>query len=714
MVLIKKIHLMFLSIGLLLAINATCQVPVNDFEIDLFEYKTKYQKSILAGDKNEQARLLKIIVQDYNAKNTWDSVYVYNDLLSTVQLELGNKEGYLDAYMVNLSIDEISKKSISNHEEKIKVISKYLDDTDISDFRKGQIAEVIAKYIFYNIDRDSSIIIMDKAIAYSEMPTVEKAYALGQRTQKAAFLNGMGRNEEAINELIYVANNEQFSFEPALKRWYVFDQLGELFLDIDDFTKAEEYFNKAIRVADENNYLSSAADSKQIFGGAKIKEGKVEEGYLLLNQSIKIFRKKNKFRNLVSVFSTFGESYLKNGNLELAKSYIDSANLYLVKVNESTISTNKKAIIGNLNLLKAKYYVGMKEYNKATPLLVTLSDEKLIKDYPKFRLQTNYLKYQIEKAKGNTSKSLSFYENYIQQRDSISERNNAMRVQVIEAQFNRQEQNKKIAILDAVTEEQKKSLSLRNTALIIGGVMLAFLAGLLIGLYRLFRKNKEYQSKLEMQNITIQTALAENKVLIKEIHHRVKNNLQVISSLLSLQERKVTDENTKEALKSSKTRVETMSILHQSLYQGDEIRGIGVKDYFTDLVNNLIDTYSVNSNIITSVDIDDLKIDVDSLIPLGLVANELICNAIKHGIGNGEQGEIHISLKDLDDAIVLCVEDSGGRLPSNRLEVKTGSLGVKLIKAFSNRLDGIVKVDVGDSTKISLHVNKDNINFINE
>lgn len=705
---------MVLCIVLMHSSDVSGQVEINDFEINHIEYQQKYRQAIIDGDKKRQAELLEIIVKDYNAQSKWDSVYRYNNLIAEVQLELGNKERYLNAYMVNISINEILENSNSNHKEKIEEIAKYMDDLDLSNFRRGEIAVMVGKYIFYNVDRDSAIVVMDKAIAFAEMPEVDKAYALGMRTQKAAFLNGMNRNEEAINELIYVANNENFTFEPALKRWYVLDQLGELFLDIEDYRKAEEYFTKAIRLAEENNYVSSEADSKLIFGGAKIKEGKVDEGQLMINQSLEVFRSKNKYRNIVSVFTTLGESYLKKNNLNKVKSSIDSAEIYLDYVQESSIATNRTAIMINLNLLKAEYYLRSEKYEMIEPLLLEFFDDKVEKDYPSFTLRSNYLYYEMNKAKGNTSASLDYYERYIAQRDALADKNNSVRVQLIESQFNRQEQDKQIAVLDAVTEEQQKSLSTRNTALVIGGFMLAFLAGLLIGLYRLFKKNKEYQSKLEVQNMTIQNALAENKILIKEIHHRVKNNLQVISSLLSLQERKVTDENTKEALKSSKTRVETMSILHQSLYQGDEVRGIGVKKYFTDLISNLIDTYTVNDNIQTRIDIDELRIDVDSMIPIGLVANELICNALKHGLGDRENGYIAVSLKEVDDKVILSVADSGAKLSQNALKVREGSLGVKLINAFTNRLDGKLEVQTGSETKISLLIDKENINFIDE
>jgi len=166
------------------------------------------------------------------------------------------------------------------------------------------------------------------------------------------------------------------------------------------------------------------------------------------------------------------------------------------------------------------------------------------------------------------------------------------RTQRLESEFNRKAQDEQIAQLDRDKAEQSRVLAQRNKAMIIGFGFLAVVTSLLFFLLKLYRRNQEKNKQLESQNDVINKALGENKLLLKEIHHRVKNNLQVISSLLSLQERKVDDEQTKEALKSSKTRVETMSILHQSLYQNEEYRLISAPEYFYKLIDNLTQTYA--------------------------------------------------------------------------------------------------------------------------
>jgi len=640
------IAIMLLWLMLLLACNSSAQVETNNFEVDIEDYMAKYDLALKQENRKDQADILEVIVKHYNEKGNWDSVFHYNVLLANAQLKLGNKERYLNAYMVNISIADMSDKFDLDPAESIEEIYKYAADLDLHAFRRGEIYGVVARYVFDNVDRDSAIVLLDKAIEISKDPEVEKQYLLALRKQKGIYLNGMGRYDEAIKELLSIVNMENFSLNSTYLRWSIYDELGDMFYEIGDHSKAEYYYRKCIRLADESQYEYSAAYSRKSLAELKLLEDNYDEAKLLFEKSLQVFSKKQKNLDMASAYMGLTRIALKRNDEIGIQSYLTPLDSAISNI--SVGSSNQAIVKLSHELLRGELYIYFSELNNAEAVISRLSENKDIRNIPNFSLEFERLKYMFSKASGDDIGALQNYERYIVLKDSIDDMSSDARIQVLESEFNRQEQNKQIAVLDAVTQEQKNSLALRNKALIIGGVMLAFLAGLLIGLYNLYRKNKEYQSKLESQNITIQNALAENKVLIKEIHHRVKNNLQVISSLLSLQERKVTDENTKDALKSSKTRVETMSILHQSLYQGDEVREIGVKEYFTQLVGNLIDTYTVNDNISTRIDVDDLRI------------------------------------------------------------------GVKLINAFANRLDGELKIESGESTKISLVIDKKNISFTND
>ena len=138
-----------------------------------------------------------------------------------------------------------------------------------------------------------------------------------------------------------------------------------------------------------------------------------------------------------------------------------------------------------------------------------------------------------------------------------------------------------------------------------------------------------------MQNTIVFEALKEKDFLLREIHHRVKNNLQVISSLLSLQARQIGDKNIQKAINEGRSRVRSMALIHQNLYQNENLTGVSVERYLSNLLSELFDTYKVDSDKITlHFNIQDIDLDVDTMVPFGLILNELISNCLKHAFPN--------------------------------------------------------------------------------
>ena len=155
--------------------------------------------------------------------------------------------------------------------------------------------------------------------------------------------------------------------------------------------------------------------------------------------------------------------------------------------------------------------------------------------------------------------------------------------------------------------------------------------------------------KVEKQKAVIEKSLDEKEFLLKEIHHRVKNNLQVISSLLNLQSRTVDDEKVQSALNEGRNRVRSMAIIHQNLYQKDNLAGISMSTYLGELSQEIVDSYSVNQVVNVSLDIEDIHLDVDTAVPIGLIVNELVSNSMKYGFSNQNQGVIKIELFKAND-----------------------------------------------------------------
>jgi PAS domain S-box-containing protein len=195
-------------------------------------------------------------------------------------------------------------------------------------------------------------------------------------------------------------------------------------------------------------------------------------------------------------------------------------------------------------------------------------------------------------------------------------------------------------------------------------------------------------------------SLKEKEVLLKEIHHRVKNNLQVISSILNLQSSFVKDQKTLEILDESRNRIRSMAIIHENLYRTTNFSSIDFSSYLLNLTTNLISSYHVQSGIIRlQTEMDPIDLVLDQAIPCGLLVNELITNTIKYAFPDKKDGEILIGLKEENNRILLKIEDNGIGLPEGFDISKSDTLGLQLVATLVEQLDGEITVNNFHGTK---------------
>ena len=257
---------------------------------------------------------------------------------------------------------------------------------------------------------------------------------------------------------------------------------------------------------------------------------------------------------------------------------------------------------------------------------------------------------------------------------------------------------------EATIAQQKSELALKNTQqkylMGIGGMLLLLLGGAFFA----FRSKQKSNQALEEKNKEI-------NMLFGEVHHRVKNNLQILSSLLHLQSRYITDDAALSAVKEGQNRVEAMGLIHQKLYTKDNASTIEISDYLNELGESLTDSLMRDGQVEISYDTPQLFLDVDTAIPLGLIVNELITNSLKYGFPEGKKGEIKVKLAiNADNNLNLTVSDNGlGKhatktLGLNDKNKKSTNFGTQLINILCKKLKGeivIAEQEGGYSTKIS-------------
>lgn len=202
----------------------------------------------------------------------------------------------------------------------------------------------------------------------------------------------------------------------------------------------------------------------------------------------------------------------------------------------------------------------------------------------------------------------------------------------------------------------------------------------------------------------IQAALQEKELLLEEVHHRVKNNLQVIHSLLDLQVLRIRDPELVGMLRDSQNRIRSMSMIHQTLYQSHDFAQVDFHSLLAELLPTLMDSYGmVAGNVQVVIEANNVKIPINEAIPCGLIVNELVSNALKHGFAGNRRGTIRVSLsRDPGDMVELSVSNDGLGIAQGQDLDKGGSLGLQLVRLLARQLHGLLDIQRGDPTCFTL------------
>ena len=252
-------------------------------------------------------------------------------------------------------------------------------------------------------------------------------------------------------------------------------------------------------------------------------------------------------------------------------------------------------------------------------------------------------------------------------------------IDLAKTQFDFTLQEKEKEMLSASLDAQRNKVTQRNRLLVLAIVFAVGLVAFAGYWYHQHKVRKQQNQRISM--------------LMQELHHRVKNNLQVISSLLSLQSMKLQDDKAKQAVLEGKNRVKAMSMIHQKLYQSYDLSEIDFRAYVKELVEDLKRSYMPKEDVDIVIDIPDLKLDVEKTLPLGLIINELVSNSFKYAFQGIETPQIGISLMSEKGGYLLKVFDNGPGLPRHLNPTEVSSFGLRLVKILSDQMKGSMSMD---------------------
>lgn len=303
---------------------------------------------------------------------------------------------------------------------------------------------------------------------------------------------------------------------------------------------------------------------------------------------------------------------------------------------------------------------------------------------------------------GNYFKPLRFYQNYtqyfemkkdyisayryvklvVEMQDSLSRRNDKRKLWQTETRVKMENYQQQIK---SAQEEKNLEARLRHATIVI---LVLFMAFALIVYLRISKYNKT----ITIQKNLLEQSLAEKEMLLKEVHHRVKNNLQIISGLLDKQARLTPDENIKKLIREGQDRVFSIALVHQNLYQSNNLSAVAIKSYLELLTKSIATSQAADiQRISTILEIEDKMIDIDTIIPLGLMLNELITNCYKYAFEDKKEGCITIRFKQNEQFVLLTVADNGVGLPEGFDIRQTHSLGLSLVRGLVRQLNGTLR-----------------------
>ena len=580
---------------------------------------------------------------------------------------------------------------------------------------------------FKSTNSDSAIVYYDKALAlcnkeefisYKAEALLQKAVIFDLKGDSTALdLYALARNEfKVIDENVGIGR-----VELNLGAWYYYQG---------DYHKALEQYLMALEIFRKENDEKLISRTLNNLGVLYRQQKKYERAIDIYQQSIEIKESLGdevgivtSLMNLGSVYSFIGEEEKFRENYQKAYSKVETlddkellaelntsfgqgltlfkrnteAKIYLEKAFSFYKDYPQKRRYEIVINLLGKAYMEAENYHEAIALFeIALERNRQTNRKIMINSHLSRLANAQHKVGLHEEAYLSMLEAY-RVNDMIATERQVSITEEMQAKFDLKEKDEALKFQKLETDKQKQSKQL--LILIISFISLL----LFTGAYSLYQKNK-HNRLLKEKNKVIQIALEDKATLVKEIHHRVKNNLQFISSLLNLQSQFVTKDNALMALEESQNRVNSMSILHLNLYQDDNITEIDMKRYLDQLIESVKLSYDDESNsVVVKKDIDSLFIDVDKAISIGLIINELLSNIFKHAFPEDSKGEIHVGLKNSNERIQISVSDDGIGMDDSVLEPdKTQSFGWRLIKLLTAKLGAKCQITSSSGTHVSL------------
>ncbi len=527
--------------------------------------------------------------------------------------------------------------------------------------------------------------------------------------QKMSDLYRSQNNFDRALQYAFLALGSLKSAKDSSQLNLIYWTIGDIYHSLGDHPASIRYYNlvlssSPLHVVKTYSLLKNLVD-------AQIKIGHAPEGLRLLKTFLKNNARPETALNRQLIAFMFGNCYAALKDFRTAEKYY----LQVIQLNND-VEQSEKFWWRNVNsisgaeafLTMGRFYTQVGKYDSAGRYLKTALTSRKIT--PAVERDTRYLLFKVDSAAGNYMVAIRNYQRFKMLGDSIENSTKNKEVSILKANFKAAQKEKDIRILtkEATLNKEKLELAARAEKFLYAGfAVLICLLGLSLNSYRM-KQNKnrqleEQQKTISIKNASLMQLVGEKEWLLREVHHRVKNNLQIVISLLNSQSAYLREEVAVNAIVESRHRIQAMSMLHQRIYQSEDMASIGMSSYIHELISYLDSSFNTGRRVIFDVAVEKIELDLSHAVPLGLILNEAITNSLKYAFPNGREGKVSVSFTvSGEENILLRISDDGIGLPTGLNLDAIETFGLKLIKGLAEDLDGTLTVQSGPGTSLEI------------
>jgi len=505
--------------------------------------------------------------------------------------------------------------------------------------------------------------------------------------------NSLGNLSEALKYGLLAERTAEKQGDTSLQRSSINNHLGLTYFYLRNDKKALDYWYEAERIAEKYKDPGYILTIVANMTTALVRMKRFDEGISILTKTIKKFPPQDVQMKLRIPYILFN-AYYDIQEYRKAEPYYKQ----ILKFHQDLPKEDPNQIYLYRSIIKRM--VHEKQYEQVIVYLKEHEKQSLAQKNVLALSQLHRLWYNVDSALNKPWSAIAHYKEFKRLADSIYFNEKNKQLAGLEIEYQTEKKDKDIALLNQKNQLQKVRIASddRMRFLYIGGlVLLVLFAGLVYNRYRLKKKSnlvlEQKQKEINEQNKLLRQILDEKEWLLREIHHRVKNNLQIVISLLNTQSAYLDNADALIAIRNSQNRMHAMSLIHQKLYQSDNLAEIDMDWYIKELVDYMVECFSTDRKIQFELHTESIRLDVAQAVPLGLILNEAISNTIKYAFPDGQKGKVSISFLMIDEShCELRIADNGVGLPADFDVDNTDSLGMSLMTGLTVQLNGEINM----------------------